>query len=106
MNYDVKKTTITSTAFEHFILIKVIKYEVIRQFKGITAQILSPTVHLNDILSKNEPNVMETSTVCTNLTETPTDTTRELSNDQKSQLQSGIAIEVGKAVISTIFLIF
>ena len=86
MNYDVKKTTITSTAFEHFILIKVIKYEVNRQFKGITAQILSPTVHFNDILSKNEPNVMETSTICTNLTETPTDTTRELSNDQKSRL--------------------
>ena len=58
-------------------------------------------MHLNDILSKNEPNAMETSTVCTNLTETPTDTTRELSNDQKSLAQFGISIEVGKAVIST-----
>ena len=95
--------TVTSTAFEHFILLKVMKYEVIRQFKGITTQIISPTVHLNDILSKNEPNVMETSTVCTNLTETPADTTRELSNDQKSQLQSSIGIEVGKAVIFVSF---
>ena len=84
MNYYAKKMAITSIAFEHFILIKVIKYEVIKQFKDIRGRILSPTVHLNDILSKNEPNVMETSTVCTNLTETPTDTTRELSNDQKS----------------------
>ena len=103
MNYDVKKTTLTSTGFEHFTLIKVMNYEVIGQFKGITTQILSPTVHLNDILSKNEPNAMEASTVCTNLTETPTDTTRELSNDQKSRLQSSISIEVGKAVISTHF---
>ena len=37
------------------------KYEVIRQFKGITSQMKSLTVHLNDSLSKNEPNVMETS---------------------------------------------
>ena len=103
MNYDVKKTTITSTAFEHFILIKVIKYEVIGQFKGITAQILSPTVHFNDILSKNEPNVMETSTVCTILTETPTNTTRELSNDQKYRPQFGTVIKVGKAVIFVSF---
>ena len=95
--------TVTSTAFEHFILIKVIKYEVIKQFKDIRGRILSPTVHLNDILSKNEPNVMETSTVCTNLTETPTNTTRELSIDQKSCLQFGIGSEVGKAVIFVSF---
>ena len=95
--------TVTSTAFEHFILIKVMKYKVIRQFKGITSQILSPTVHLGDILSKNEPNVMETSTVCTILTETPTNTTRELSNDQKYRPQFGTVIKVGKAVIFVSF---
>ena len=46
---------------------------------------------------------MKTSTVCRYLTETSTDQTRELSNDQKSRLQSGIGIEVGKAVIFVSF---
>ena len=46
---------------------------------------------------------METSTVCTNLMETLTDQTRELPNDQKSRVQFGIVIEVGKAVISVPF---
>ena len=59
MNYYAKKMAVISIAFEHFILIKVIKYEVIKQFKDIRGRILSPTVHLNDILSKNEPNVMK-----------------------------------------------
>ena len=52
---------------------------------------------------KNLGIVMKTSTVCRYLTETSTGQTRELSSDQKSRLQSGIGIEVGKAVISTSF---
>ena len=79
------------------------KYDVIIQLKAITARILSPSVHLNDILPKNEPKVIEISTVCTNLTETPTDTTRELSNDQKYRPQFGTVIKVGKAVIFVSF---
>ena len=46
---------------------------------------------------------METLTVCTYLTETPADQTRELSSDHKSQAQLAIVIEVGKAVISVPF---
>ena len=46
---------------------------------------------------------MEPSTVYSKLTETPADQTRELSKDQKSWVQSGIVIEVGKAVISVPF---
>ena len=46
---------------------------------------------------------METLTVCTYLTETPTDQTRELSSDHKSRAQLAIVIEVGKAVISVPF---
>ena len=51
-------------------------------------------------MKENQRLAMETLTVCTYLTETPADQTRELSNDQKSRLQFGIGIEVGKAVIS------
>ena len=47
--------------------------------------------------------VMETLTVCKNLTEMPIDETRVLSNDQKSWVQSGNVIEVGKAVVSVPF---
>ena len=46
---------------------------------------------------------METLTVCTYLTETPADQTRELSSDHKSRAQLVIVIEVGKAVISVPF---
>ena len=46
---------------------------------------------------------METLTVCTYLTETPADQTRELSSDHKSRAQLAIAIEVGKAVIFVSF---
>ena len=41
---------------------------------------------------------MATSSVCTYHTETLTDQTRELSNDQISRPHFGITIEVGKAV--------
>ena len=48
--------TVPSTFFEYFVLIKYIKYEVIINFTSITAKIVSPTVHLNDILLENEEN--------------------------------------------------
>ena len=47
--------------------------------------------------------IMETSTVCTHLTETPADQPRKLPNEQKSLAQFGIDIEVGKAVVSVPF---
>ena len=90
--------TVPSTFFEYFILIKCIKYEVIINFTGITAKKLSPTVHLNDILLENDQKLMQTLSVDIHLTETPTDYTRELSNDHKSRAQLGIINEVGKAV--------
>ena len=89
--------------FEYFILIKYIKYEVIINFTGITARILSPTVHLNDILLENGQKLMQTLCVYIHLTETPTDHTRELSSDHKSRARFGIVIEVDKAVISVPF---
>ena len=46
---------------------------------------------------------METLTVCTHSTETPTDQPRELPNYQRYLAQFGIVIEVGKAVISVPF---
>ena len=46
---------------------------------------------------------METLNVCTYLTETPADQTRELSSDHKSRAQLAIVIEVGKAAISSSF---
>ena len=46
---------------------------------------------------------METLTVCTYLTETPADQTRELSSDHKSRAHVDIVIELGKAAISTRF---
>ena len=84
--------TVPSTFFEYFILIKCIKYEVIINFTGITAKILSPTVHVNDILLENDHKLMQSLSVYIQLTETPTDQPRELSNDQKSLAQFGITI--------------
>ena len=46
---------------------------------------------------------MVTSTVCTLLTETPIDQSRELSNERKSLAKLDIVIEVGKAVCFVTF---
>ena len=103
----VEKLTFTSIAFVHF---KV--KEMDNMFKVWINQTI--WIYFNEYIIPNRAirrifclemfqKFMETSTVCTYLTETPSDQTRKLSNDHKSLAHFGIVFEVGKAVISVPF---